>query len=90
MAKSKIKWHFCDAEQPKKTGSYLVSSKRNPGRVFQSRYYAPQTWSNGHRLAKTLAKLPEGDIAVQKVRERLGDIDYLIGLFSDEEDLNNG
>lgn len=45
-----IKWHFCDKEQPKKTGSYLVSSKRNPGRVFQSRFYAPQTWSNGHRL----------------------------------------
>lgn len=43
-----------------------------------------------HRLAKTLAKLPEGDIAVQRVRGTLGDIDYLIGLFSDEEDLNNG
>lgn len=50
MAKSEIKWHLCDKEQPKKTGSYLVSSKRNPGRVFQSRYYAPQTWSNGYRL----------------------------------------
>ena len=50
MRKSEIKWHLCDKEQPKKTGSYLVSSKRNPGRVFQSRYYAPQTWSNGYRL----------------------------------------
>lgn len=42
------------------------------------------------KLAKKLAKLPEGDIAVQKVRGTLGDIDYLIGLFSDEEVLNNG
>lgn len=38
-----------------------------------------------HRLAKTLAKLPEGDIAVQEVRDTLGEVDYLIGLFSDEE-----
>lgn len=36
-------------------------------------------------LAKRLEKLPERDIAVQKVRERLGDTDYLIGLFSDME-----
>ena len=36
-------------------------------------------------LAKRLEKLPERDIAVQKVRERLGDTDYLIGLFSDRE-----
>lgn len=42
------------------------------------------------RLAKTLAKLPEVDIAVQNVRSTLGDIDYIIGIFSDEESLNNG
>lgn len=42
------------------------------------------------KLAKTLAKFPERDIAVQKVRERLGEVDYLIGLFSDGEGENNG
>lgn len=42
------------------------------------------------KLAKTMAKLPENDITVQKVRDSLGEVDYLIGLFSDKEDLNNG
>jgi len=42
------------------------------------------------KLAKTMAKLPENDIAVQKVRDTLGEVDYLIGLFSDGEGENNG
>lgn len=42
------------------------------------------------KLAKTLAKLPGGDISVQKVRDSLGEVDYLIGLFSDGEGENNG
>lgn len=43
-----------------------------------------------HKLAKTLAKLPGDDISVQKVRDTLGEVDYLIGLFSDGEGENNG
>lgn len=42
------------------------------------------------KLAKTMAKLPENGIAVQKVRDSLGEVDYLIGLFSDGEGENNG
>lgn len=46
--------------------------------------------SECHKLAKTMAKLPENDIAVQKVRDSLGEVDYLIGLFADGEGENNG
>ena len=43
-----------------------------------------------HKLAKAKATRPEGDLLVQKVRDSLGEVDYLIGLFSDGEGSNNG
>lgn len=42
------------------------------------------------KLAKAKATRPEGDLLVQKVRDSLGEVDYLIGLFSDGEGENNG
>lgn len=43
-----------------------------------------------HKLAKAMDTRPEGDLLVQKVRNSLGEVDYLIGLFSDGDGENNG
>ena len=61
MNKSEIEWHFCDVEEPKETGSYLVSSMRNPSRVFQSRYYKPHPLPGGRMAGGWSLKHPRGE-----------------------------
>lgn len=36
------------------------------------------------KLVQRLEELPEGDLAVQIIRNKLNDIDYMIGLFDKE------
>ena len=68
--KSTIEWHLCKDGEPKKDGTYLVSSMRNPGHTFTSRYYAPKDgrteghWSLRHPRGERVkiycwAELPE-------------------------------
>lgn len=47
--KSTVEWHLCKDGEPTEDGTYLVSSLRNPGHTFTSRYYTPKIWNDGKR-----------------------------------------